>query len=684
MATKKSARTARKASSNTRTKRAKSRTRKSNTKTATAKITKAELRQKLQNIDITDEELAKYFVLDSDAGKGFEPQVVINDSLVEDDGLEGAGFLNVANSIARWRRNRLYKRRIRNWTGIKIVAEGDSWYQYPLLLKDTIDQLNDLDQFKYAIYGLSGAGDLLGDIVKEDELTDAIEKHSPHVFLISGGGNDMVGNDRMATMVHTYKKGRSAEAYLNKQFDLFTDQIAEMYTALFARLVSRFPHLKIVCHGYDRAIPAGGNWLGKPLNSRGIKNQRLQAAIVSKMIDRFNETLGRIAAEFPGRVYYVDCRGLIGNKSNWHDELHPKNPGYFKVAQRFDETIKRALKESQNELDVDIESSLFRPAYEGSPRLKTKLSQVPEAEYQQLVGARAKACLPDKVDVPNNIQDRRGLESQLEKVNLTADFLPSSFLEIGVERAQAVCRIHIKSALGRGYGTGFLVGTRNYIMTNHHVLPDEDTARMSQAEFDYDQDSVEYYVDLKPDLFFITNPELDFTIVACDSSTLPTSIVPIEFPTDPHTVARRERVNIIQHPNGRRKEVALHDNEVTYVYQEVIRYRTDTEGGSSGSPVFNNQWVLCGLHRAGEKYNDDTALNEGIRISAILEYLHADSRQKNRSSIDHIISGEPNIMLNASSDELDPALLGAQDAGAADKAITINLNGRASITINVE
>ena len=105
-------------------------------KSPTAKITKAELKAKLRDIDIPDEELAKYFVVDQESSSGFSPQVVINDTLIEDDGLEGVGLLNIANSVARWRRNRTYKRRIKNWTGIKIVAEGDSWYQYPLLLKD--------------------------------------------------------------------------------------------------------------------------------------------------------------------------------------------------------------------------------------------------------------------------------------------------------------------------------------------------------------------------------------------------------------------------------------------------------------------------------------------------------------------------------------------------------------------
>lgn len=673
----KSSATAAKAATPKKTPARKKPTNKSRPATAVNKLSREELAKKINDIDLPDEELAQYFKLSDETASGFAPQVVLDRSLIEDDGLEGGFLINGANSIARWRRNKLYKRRIKKWTGVKIVAEGDSWFQYPILLKDVIDQLNDLDNFQYAIYGLSEAGDVLDNMIKEDELTEAIEKHNPHVFLISGGGNDMVGDNRMAKMVHPFRQGLKAEDYPNQKFVEFIDQISGLYRRLFQRLVSRFPHLKIVCHGYDKAIPDQGDWLGKPLASRGITNARTQAGIVATMIDRFNDSLSLVASHFPGRVYYVDCRDEIGAKSHWHDELHPKNEGYFKVAELFDKTIKKALSESTKGAALDIESDIFSPAFKGSPQLMTNPSQLSNEEFLKLVTERANANLPGKVDEPTDKIKRRGLEMQLEKVNLSRDFLPSSFLEVGVERLQAVCRIDIRSALGDGYGTGFLIGTRNFIMTNNHVLPDAETAESSKAIFDYDHDDVNHKVQLRPDRFFITHKQLDFTIVACDSSPLPPHIQPVQFPTDPYTVTRNERVNIIQHPDGRRKEVSIHDNKVSYVYQEVIRYRTDTEGGSSGSPVFNNEWVLCALHHAGVKHEDETATNEGIKISAILDYLRSLNSNEATNVLDEIIKGEPS----------KPVKSAAQDAGASHHndnpgGVTINLTSGASITIN--
>jgi hypothetical protein len=90
-------------------------------------------------------------------------------------------------------------------------------------------------------------------------------------------------------------------------------------------------------------------------------------------------------------------------------------------------------------------------------------------------------------------------------------------------------------------------------------------------------------------------------------------------------------VNIIQHPRGRPKEVVVQDSRVVRADNVVVQYSSDTEPGSSGSPVFNNQWALVALHHASV-FSDDGRpspgadpraryLNEGVRLSAIATWL---------------------------------------------------------------
>lgn len=146
-------------------------------------------------------------------------------------------------------------------------------------------------------------------------------------------------------------------------------------------------------------------------------------------------------------------------------------------------------------------------------------------------------------------------------------------------------------------------------------------------------------VTLEPQRFFVTSPELDFTVVACSPAPVE-GIEPVRLVSEPALVTRNERVNIIQHPMGRQKEIALHNNEVVRVKDLVVHYHTDTEPGSSGSPVFNNNWDLVALHHAGWQEGDG-AINEGIRSHVIVEDL------KKRFSRDGQKSAESEMLLDS-------------------------------------
>jgi lysophospholipase L1-like esterase len=602
-------------------------------------ISQEELIAKIRDLDTSDDEIAQYFIVDKNSD-AFSPQVIPNQKLIEDNGMEGAFALNTFNKLARGRRNRKYRRRIKHWDGVRVVAEGDSWFQYPLILKDTIDQLIDTDNFQYAIFGLSEAGDLLSNIIREDEISEAIERENPDVFLISGGGNDMVGDGRAATLVHKFSTNRKPENYPNLNFDTFLEELERLYRGLFSRLLADRPHLKIICHGYDNVIPQDGPWLGKPLCKQNITNKTLQRKIVAEMIRRFNGVMSKLSATFPKSVYHVDLQNTVGTISKWHDELHPKNEGYLKVAQKFDQTIKLALSESAPSPAIEL-SAIKGLVSEKETGPSVKLAQVQKLdnhEFLKLVVKRAEMVMGIKVAEPKTELGRKLLEKDIgdhfEKVHKEANFLPSSFLENGVRRAQSVCRIVTHTS----YGSGFLIASRNFIMTNNHVLPDRQTARASIAEFDYDEDDVLYPVTLDPDRFFMTDQALDFTIVACDPTPLPDEIEAIPLLRDPDTITRNERANIIQHPRGRKKEISLHDNKVNYVYDVTIRYSADTEGGSSGSPVFNDQWNLVALHHAGWSNADGTASNEGIRIKAIVDHINAQNENESTDILESLVA----------------------------------------------
>lgn len=244
--------------------------------------------------------------------------------------------------------------------------------------------------------------------------------------------------------------------------------------------------------------------------------------------------------------------------------------------------------------------------------------------FSDLVRRRALSILhidSSNEEWENNEKLRKETEQKIfEKIHKSSNLLSVDFLYKGVEKAKAICRITTASG---ARGTGFLIDN-GVIITNHHVIEDDVSAEGSYAEFDYEENKTSIKVNLKPSELFITSPmdDLDFTIIACDTAGIE-DIKPVKLLRNPTTITRGEYVNIIQHPQGRRKEVALQENNVVYVYDKVLHYTTDTEPGSSGSAVFNNKWQLVALHHAGW-YTDEEkgeVTNEGIKISSIVNNL---------------------------------------------------------------
>jgi endonuclease G len=69
-------------------------------------------------------------------------------------------------------------------------------------------------------------------------------------------------------------------------------------------------------------------------------------------------------------------------------------------------------------------------------------------------------------------------------------------------------------------------------------------------------------------------------------------------------------------------EVTPNDNGITGIYQSegLIQYVTRTQGGSSGSPCFNEDWKVVALHHA-ERAKSFGTIREGILFSAIYDRI---------------------------------------------------------------
>ena len=300
-----------------------------------AKITVEQLMAKMADPATDEADLAAYFIVDEDQSGAFAPRLKLDPSTVQvprgpNAAARSAALMNSANWFARMNRRRKYNAALASgYDGPIIVSEGDSWFQYPLLLKDTIDHVMD----RYAVLSLGAAGDLLKRMADKREYMRALHDTGAEILLMSGGGNDLVAGGALASHLEAFHPDLKPEDYLLPSFQALLDEALTHYGRMFRQVRDGFPHVSILCHGYDYPVPNKDRWLGKPMESRGIRDRTLQKAIAACMMDHFNRRLRRLANTMP-HVTYIDCRGTVGDH-RWHDGLHPIDEGYGDVAAKF-------------------------------------------------------------------------------------------------------------------------------------------------------------------------------------------------------------------------------------------------------------------------------------------------------------------------------------------------------------
>jgi len=283
------------------------------------------------------------------------------------------GILGKLNKRSRRIREKQFWEKIIKGDYTKIIlAEGDSWFEYPLFITDIIDHLNK-SKNKYAINSLAYGGDWMANILYEQEYIEKLSLLNPDVFLISGGGNDIVGGYRLAQLLNRRKdipaiieadlnsgqgKIQFAEVCFNKEFFGLIKLFKLQYMLLFESLKAgkeKFKNLKIITQGYDYAIPSSkigpglkkslinkfthnGIWLETPLLLRGYTNNKERNAVVYGMIHFFNEMLIEVGSRYEN-VYHIDSRGAVNPKKGWFDELHPKSKEFGKITRVFEKCI---------------------------------------------------------------------------------------------------------------------------------------------------------------------------------------------------------------------------------------------------------------------------------------------------------------------------------------------------------
>ncbi len=241
-----------------------------------------------------------------------------------------------------------------------------------------------------------------------------------------------------------------------------------------------------------------------------------------------------------------------------------------------------------------------------------------------------------------------GTSKRLERVFGDDSFVTTRWLRMLGDRLDAIgC---VTTLTGKGIGTGFMVpggklsphlGDGWYFVTNCHVVTDDEEwiasapANEKPSRPDEVEVSFEVLFSEGPPAFKVAEViwssrphELDVSILRLEGPVYEGRIRPYPAKRDLADPDTRPRLYIAGHPGGGKLQISIHDNHLIEFDDRKILYRTPTNPGSSGSPVFDEDWNLVGLHHAGsaetsrlDGSGEVVEANEGIRLSAILDAL---------------------------------------------------------------
>ncbi len=338
--------------------------------------------------------------------------------------------------------------------------------------------------------------------------------------------------------------------------------------------------------------------------------------------------------------------------------------------------------------------------------------QFSPSEVKAVISAEHQFGLESALAVPKKTEVKI-----LERIIGTNDLLDISFITRAALVARTVGRIWIFNSSGKvvSYGTGFMISP-SLMITNNHVLPQSDVAALAKLEMNYEFDTNQVLrttdlYDLDPKAFFITDEEMDYSVTAVaplSAANRPLS----EYGFNPLIKDEGKTIisqwlNIIEHPNGMPKQIGIRENQLIDILDNFLHYKTDTAPGASGSPVYNENWEVVGLHHSGVYEKDANGnilatsgavwknsmgedairwtMNEGVRISSILKHISSQRLSGRQAELlEELNSAKLNVNSNPNANlNLNPTPTMASNSENRTMGNSAQVNSDGSVSIQV-
>ena len=236
-----------------------------------------------------------------------------------------------------------------------------------------------------------------------------------------------------------------------------------------------------------------------------------------------------------------------------------------------------------------------------------------------------------------------GRLGSLEKVFGADHYQPLQWWRNGLARCRAVARID--DGNGYAHGTGFLLRGSDLheslpefvVVTNGHVVPDSVTEDNAVVTFHgLDNDAAESRFEVRRLWWYSPPGHRGVDTAVLELKGTPEGVDPLPVAKTWPSLDSQPRTYIIGHPGGNEQlQFSVQDNLLLDLDDTRLHYRSPTEPGSSGSPVFDGQWKVIGLHHSGKstmpRLNNKGGTyeaNEALRIDAIRKAMPVDLLKK--------------------------------------------------------
>ena len=252
---------------------------------------------------------------------------------------------------------------------VLLVAEGDSWFDFPYPCRtDIVKQMQHLG---YAVSEVADSTHTLEFMATKEhqkhEFEDVVNKLAkrktrPTAVLLSGGGNDFI--DRLPLLLNEYDPKiptldeKEVNDFVENHIRKFYEEWLKFVTDTCDKAFENIERIPIIIHGYAYVVPDGRglplykeNWLKKEFRAKGHRDLAQNTKTMATLINMFNDVLSALAGNRSfDHVHYVNLRDTLSNdlsrmngkrryKEDWGDELHPTNEGFARVAAELSRVI---------------------------------------------------------------------------------------------------------------------------------------------------------------------------------------------------------------------------------------------------------------------------------------------------------------------------------------------------------